>query len=128
MWRTFTDAVPKARKGQLDRFFLQKRYFICILSSKILKTGPKADKNTLKTVHFPTPLTNWLSLARFVAQHFRPRLKRCATNQAKLSQMVRGVGKNSVLRVFLSAFGPVFRIFNDNMHMKCLFCKKNRSN
>ena len=47
MWRTFTDAVPKARKGQLDRFFLQKRYFICILSSKILKTGPKADKNTL---------------------------------------------------------------------------------
>ena len=72
MWRTFTNAAPTAREGQLDRFFLQKRHFICILSLKILKTGPKADKNTLKTLFFPTPLTIWLSLACFVAQQIRP--------------------------------------------------------
>ena len=82
MWRTFTNAAPTAREGQLDRFFLQKRHFICILSLKILKTGPKADKNTLKTLFFPTPLTIWLSLAWFVAQQIRRGLKRCATNQA----------------------------------------------
>ena len=83
MWRTFTNTAPKARKGQLDQFFLQKRHFIYILSLKILKTGQKADKITLKTLFFPTPLTIWLSLAWFVAQHFRPGLIRCATFQAR---------------------------------------------
>ena len=60
-------------------------------------------------------------------QLFRPGLKSCATSQAKPIQTAGGAGKKLFFGGFLPVFCPVFCFFAHNLYMKCLFCKKNRS-
>ena len=54
-------------------------------------------------------------------------LKCCATFQAKPIQTAGGAGKNCFFGGFIASFCPVFCLFAHNLYMKCLFCKKNRS-
>ena len=61
--RNFAIGSPKAREGQLDRFFLQKWHFIYKLSVKKQRTGQKTGKNPPKKVVFPAPPISWLSLS-----------------------------------------------------------------
>ena len=60
----------------------------------------------------------------FQAHHFRPGLIRCATNQAKLSQMVGVAGKNRVFQHFLPEFCPVFCILSSCIHIIRIFWKE----
>ena len=69
--RNFAIDSPKAREGQLDRFFLQKWHFIYKLSVKKQRTGQITGKNPQKKVVFPPPPISWLSLSEKGPDLFR---------------------------------------------------------
>ena len=112
--RNFAIGSPKAREGQLDRFFLQKWHFIYKLSVKKQRTGQKTGKNPPKKVVFPAPPISWLSLSEIGPGPISD----------KLSQLIGGAGKNTFFGGFLPVFCPVSCFFTDSMYMTRIFKKK----
>ena len=138
--RNFVSVVPAAKKSKLGPIFFQNIRVIYKLSMKKQKTGEKTKKKPPKKVFFPA----WLDMVIgqtisglygpdqiqpgwIWSDHIQPQAGYGLTISRQTEPAGRRGWKNTFLGGFFSVFCPVFCFFIDNLYVKCLFCKKNRS-